>query len=63
VEIQNKVKHKRYKKIITKISKYIVHDEDNQCCIGDIVLFSNSRPYSRKKKWKINTIIKKNYFV
>jgi len=63
VEIKNKIKHRRYKKVIIKTSKYIVHDQENQCCIGDVVLFSHSRPYSRKKRWVINKIIRKNYFV
>lgn len=61
VETKTIAKHYRYKKIIKKLSKYIVHDMDNKCCIGDLVLFVQSRPFSSKKKWKIEKILKKNY--
>lgn len=59
VEIKNVVKHHRYKKIIKKISKYAVHDAKNLCCIGDLVLFRQSKPFSATKKWKIDKILKK----
>jgi small subunit ribosomal protein S17 len=61
VEITNITRHYRYKKIIKKISRYIVHDADNKCCVGDLVLFRQSKPFSSKKKWKIEKILKKNY--
>jgi len=63
VEIKNKTKHRKYKKILNQISKYMVHDELNECCVGDFISFSQSKPYSRNKKWKVIKILKKNYSI
>lgn len=61
VEVKKTVKHNKYKKILNKSLKYIVHDKKNECCIGDIVLIKQSKPYSVRKKWIITKILKKNY--
>lgn len=53
------IKHPIYGKFIKKNKKFIVHDEYNKCNIGDIVKIIETRPISKKKKWKIIKIIKK----
>lgn len=60
IDIKNKVKHKKYKKIINKTTRYMVHDPKNICCIGDIILFKQSKPHSCRKKWELHKILKKN---
>nr|YP_010904117.1 ribosomal protein S17 [Caulacanthus ustulatus]WCH57368.1 ribosomal protein S17 [Caulacanthus ustulatus] len=59
VAVTTKTAHKKYNKTITTTNKYYVHDEDEQCEIGDIVKIQEIRPISKKKRWKlINKIIK-----
>lgn len=63
IDIKNKIKHKKYKKIVNIKTRYMVHDPNNTCCIGDIILFSQSRPHSSKKKWQMFKILKKNSII
>ncbi len=51
VRTERKIKHKRYKKIVRRHTKYFVHDEDNKCKIGDIVSFKEVAPISKNKNW------------
>ncbi len=51
VRTERKVKHKRYKKIISRHTKYFVHDEINKCKVGDIVFFKEIAPISKNKNW------------
>lgn len=53
VSVSNKVKHKKYNKIIYKTKKYYAHDENNQYKIGDIVKIQQTRPLSKYKCWKV----------
>jgi len=60
VAVKKQVSHKRYAKIIIKTNKYYVHDENNECKIGDKVKIEETRPLSKHKRWKlIELIIKK----
>lgn len=54
-----KVKHKYYGKSIIKRKKYIVHDEKNISKKGNIVFIMETRPISKKKCWRLLSIIKK----
>ncbi|WMC19572.1 MAG: 30S ribosomal protein S17 [Enterobacteriaceae bacterium PC38] len=60
VIIQHKIKHSIYKKYIKRTSKFYVHDENNECNIGDIIKFKESKPISKTKFWILIKIIKKN---
>lgn len=53
VAIERWIHHPRYKKRYRRIKKYKVHDEKNQCKIGERVLIEETRPLSRGKKWRI----------
>ena len=59
VLVQNLVKHRLYKKYIRRHSRFVAHDEDNSCHIGDKVLITESRPLSKTKKWRISKIVEK----
>lgn len=57
VAISNKVKHKKYGKIILRTKKYYAHDEHNQCHSGDTVRIRQARPISKRKCWQVIEVI------
>ena len=59
VAIENKITHKRYGKIISKTKRYKVHDENNECRMGDYVIISETRPLSKTKRWQLKEIKQK----
>ncbi len=58
VEVERLVQHPLYKKIIKKRKKFMAHDEENRCRIGDIVSIIETRPLSKRKRWQVIEIIK-----
>lgn len=60
VSIENRVTHKRYGKITAKTKHYKVHDEMNECGIGDYVLIKETRPLSKTKRWSLKEIKQKS---
>ncbi|HOO22953.1 MAG TPA: 30S ribosomal protein S17 [Clostridia bacterium] len=59
VAVVRKVKHPLYKKYVTKTTKFKVHDENNECGIGDTVEIMETRPISKDKRWRLKAIIEK----
>ena len=59
VVVERLVKHPLYKKFIRRQHKYMAHDQDNECQIGDRVLITQSRPLSKTKRWRVSRIIEK----
>jgi len=57
--IENRVTHPIYKKIVKRSIKLKVHDETNQCGIGDKVRVMETRPLSKDKRWRLVEIIEK----
>ena len=51
VKVTRKVKHKLYKKIITRSKKYHAHDENNEFKVGDIISIIETKPISKLKTW------------
>ena len=51
VEVVRTVKHRRYHKYVKRRKTYMVHDESNDCKVGDNVQIQESRPLSRRKRW------------
>ncbi|CAL4323908.1 30S ribosomal protein S17 [Buchnera aphidicola] len=62
VVVERFIKHPIYKKFIKKRTKLHVHDEKNQCSIGDQVIIKECRPISKTKSWTLVEIVKKNVF-
>ena len=60
VKVTRKVKHKLYKKIISRSKKYHAHDEDNKYKVGDIVSIIESKPISKLKSWTVVNNTKEN---
>jgi small subunit ribosomal protein S17 len=56
---KRKVMHPIYGKFINKTTKFIVHDEENTCHIGDLVKIMETRPLSKKKRWRLIEIIER----
>ena len=59
VAIERQVAHKLYKKYFKKTTKLMVHDDKNECGIGDVVKVMETRPLSKRKKWRLVEIIEK----
>jgi len=59
ISITRKKLHKLYKKYITVTKKIKVHDEKNECSIGDIVKAVETRPLSRDKNWRLVEVLEK----
>ena len=52
VSIERLVKHPTYGRYVRRRKKFKVHDEKNECRIGDIIRFKETRPLSKDKRWR-----------
>ncbi|WPR75533.1 30S ribosomal protein S17 [Algoriphagus sp. NG3] len=59
VLIERRVKHAIYGKFVTKTTKFMAHDESNECNPGDLVKISETRPLSKNKRWRLVEIIER----
>ena len=59
VQVERKYAHPKFKKVVKSTSKYSAHDEKNECCPGDFISISETRPLSKTKRWRLVEIIKK----
>ena len=59
IQIKIRVRHPLYGKIMNKTSKLKVHDENNECGIGDTIKVMETRPLSKDKRWRLVEIIEK----
>jgi small subunit ribosomal protein S17 len=59
VSIERRVKHELYGKFLNKTSKFVAHDEKNECNEGDTVKIMESRPISKNKNWRLVEIIER----
>jgi len=59
VAVERKVKHPKYGKFVKKTTKFVAHDENNDCNIGDTVKIMETQPLSKSKKWRLVEIIER----
>jgi small subunit ribosomal protein S17 len=59
VQVEDRVKHPLYGKVMTRTKKVKAHDELNTAGIGDLVLISETRPLSATKNWRLVEILEK----
>lgn len=59
VAVERMEKHAKYGKFLKKTSKFMAHDEKNECGIGDRVKIMETRPLSKSKRWRLVEIIEK----
>jgi small subunit ribosomal protein S17 len=60
VQVERKIKHPLYGKFVKKTVKYIADDPENLCKIGDLVLIEECRPLSKRKRWRLRTILERS---
>ena len=59
VSVEDRVKHALYGKVLRRTSKLKVHDEQNECGVGDRILIMETRPLSATKRWRLVQILEK----
>jgi small subunit ribosomal protein S17 len=59
VVVKRKVKHPIYGKFMNKSTKFVAHDEENNCNIGDTVKIMETRPLSKNKSWRLIEIVER----
>ena len=59
VRVERLVKDPRYKKYVRRYSKFMAHDEQNACSVGDRVRIIEHRPISKQKRWKVQATVTK----
>jgi len=57
IEVERLKRHRLYGKVLKRTKKYLAHDEENGCRIGDLVRIIESRPLSRRKHWVVEQIM------
>ena len=57
--VTRRIAHAKYSKTIKRTAKFKVHDEKNECKVGDVVRFIETRPLSKEKRWKVLEIVEK----
>ena len=59
VSVERKVKHPKYGKFVKNTTKFVAHDEKNECGEGDVVKIMETKPISKNKCWRLVQIIEK----
>ncbi len=59
VSVNYKEKHPKYGKFVNKTSKFIAHDEKEECGPGDVVRIMETRPLSKRKRWRLVEVLEK----
>lgn len=59
VQVERRVKHKMYGKFVKKSSKFMAHDDKDDCNIGDTVRIMETRPLSKNKCWRLVEILER----
>ncbi len=59
VAVKRKVKHPIYGKFVNKTTRFVAHDKENTCNIGDTVKIGETRPLSKTKNWRLMEIVER----
>ncbi len=59
ISVKQKIKHPIYGKFVNKTTRFMAHDAENTCNVGDTVKISETRPLSKKKRWRLVEIIER----
>lgn len=59
IAVKRKVKHPIYGKFVNRTKKFVAHDEEDTCNIGDTVRIMETRPLSKSKSWRLIEIIER----
>jgi small subunit ribosomal protein S17 len=58
IRVDRIVRHERYKRYVKRSSKFMAHDERNECKVGDTVEIVESRPLAAGKRWRVRRIVR-----
>jgi small subunit ribosomal protein S17 len=58
VRVERLVQHPMYRKYVRQRKKYKVHDPENRCRLGDRVSIVETRPLSKEKNWRVQTVLR-----
>lgn len=59
VSVERRLRHPIYGKFVKKTKKFLAHDEDNACNIGDTVRIMETRPLSKRKRWRLVEVVER----
>lgn len=59
VAVEKTVMHRLYHRLMKKSSRFVAHDEANDCREGDVVSLISTRPLSRRKRWRVQRVVKR----
>lgn len=59
VRVERLVLHRLYKRYVRRSARFMVHDEQNRCQVGDTVEIVESRPLSARKRWRVRRIVRR----
>lgn len=59
VSVERKLRHPIYGKFVKKSKKFMAHDEKNECNVGDTVRIMETRPLSKRKRWRMVEILER----
>ncbi len=59
VQVERRLRHPIYGKFVKKTKKFMAHDENNDCNVGDKVRIMEIRPMSKNKRWRLDEIIER----
>jgi small subunit ribosomal protein S17 len=59
VKVERAVNHLLYKRVVRRSKQFLAHDEKNECNVGDTVRIVETRPLSRRKRWRVVEVISK----
>ncbi|MDO4674604.1 30S ribosomal protein S17 [Campylobacter sp.] len=57
VLVERKVVHPRYRKIVKRFKKYLIHDEKNEAKVGDVIVAVECRPLSKRKAFRLKSVL------
>ena len=59
VTVERQIMHPLYKRVVRRSTNFLAHDEKNECHVGDRVRIQETRPLSRRKRWRVVQVISK----
>lgn len=59
VEIETRKQHPLFKKMVKKSKRFMAHDENNECRVGDRVRIMETRPLSKRKRWRLVEVVER----
>jgi small subunit ribosomal protein S17 len=59
VLLERLIEHPLYHRVVKRSKKFLAHDENNECQIGDKVVVVGTRPLSKRKRWKVAEIVER----